>query len=806
MFAELTVAVRRLAKSPSFTATALLTFALCLGANIALFAVVNAVLILELPYPNPSQLVSVFNLYPKAGIVRGGVSVPQYLARRKAVAAFADAACFLNGGFTLGGGGAPEHVESMIVTPSFFHVLGEKAELGRTFTDEEATQGSNDVLVISDALWRERYASDPGVVGRKILLNGTPQTIVGVMPPGFSFGTTKAQVWIPMAFSADERTIERHENNRSMIARLRPGSTLAEAQSQIDALNLFLQEQGPFSKMAKDAGFRTSVVDLHDDFVTSTRTILVLLQAGVLSLLAIGAVNLANLFMVRANVRSKEFAVRQVLGAGRHEIARLLFSETLVLSVAGAALGLGLGWLGLRGLEALGAEQLPHFAPFALDVRVCVVAFASSILTGLLVAVPALLHGRGEHLALGLSIDSRGGTTTRSANRLRHALILAQFALAFTLLTGAALLGITFSKVLAVNPGFRPENLLTGSVSLPWKQYEDAGRRNAFVERLGRQLRSLPGVTSVGFTTALPFGGPSPGNGAFIIEGQPPLPGQSLVAHNYAGVSGDFFGALGVTLVNGRLLNDDDSDHSNVVCVVDENFASHYWPGQSALGHRISGGPGGTYTIVGVVGPTKQDDLADRGANGMVYFPYLEDAGPRVTAVLRTMQAPQSAGPAFREALLRVDPELALEDLKTMTSRIDDSLQMRRSPLMLACIFAGVALVLAAIGIYGVLAYSVSQRRREIGVRMALGAQPRQILLQFLSIGAKLVVVGSVLGCMGGWLTARAMAGLLYGVDGGNPAFYCAIALLLALVAMAACLVPAVRAARVPPMEVLRSE
>ncbi|HEY5228257.1 MAG TPA: ABC transporter permease [Opitutaceae bacterium] len=806
MLAELTVAFRRLAKSPSFTATALLTFALCLGANIALFAVVNTVLIRPLPYPNPGQLVSVFNQYPKAGIDRGGVSVPQYLARTKGVAAFSDAACFLNWGYTLGGGGAPEHVESMIVTPSFFHVLGETAELGRTFTDEEAIQGRNDVLVISDALWRQRYASDPGVVGRKILLNGTSQMIVGVMPPDFSFGATKAQVWTPMAFSDDERNVERHENNRSMIARLRPGSTIGEAQSQVNALNLFLQEQGPFSKMAKDAGFRTSVVDLHDDLVNSTRTMLLLLQAGVLSLLVIGAVNLANLFMVRANVRSKEFAVRQVLGAGRHEIARLLVSETLVLSLMGAALGLGLGWLGLRGLEALGAERLPHFAPFALDLRVCAVAFASSILTGFLAAVPALLHGRRENLALGLSLDSRGGTTARSANRLRHGLIMAQFALAFTLLTGAALLGITFSKVLAVNPGFRPDNLLTGSVSLPWKHYEDAAQRNSFVDRLGRELRSLPGVTSVGFTTKLPFGGPSPGNGAFIIEGQPPLPGQSLVAHDYAGVSGDYFGALGVPLVSGRSLGEDDLVHSSPVCVVDENFARHYWPGKSALGHRISGGPGGMYTIVGVVGPTKQDDLADQRASGMVYFPYMIDAGARVTAVLRTVQAPQAAGPAFRGALLRVDRELALEDLKTMTSRIDDSLEARRSPLMLACIFSGVALVLAAIGIYGVLSYSVSQRRREIGVRMALGAQPRQILSQFLSIGLKLVVVGSLLGCIGGWLTGRAMVGLLYGVDGGNPAVYCAIALLLSLVAMAACLIPATRAARVPPMEVLRSE
>lgn len=806
MLTEFYLASRRLAKAPGFAVTALLTFALCLGANVALFAVVEAVLIRPLPFPHPEELVSVFNQYPKAGIDRGGVSVPQYLARRQGIGAFADSACFFNWGYTLGDGGAPEHVESSIVTPSFFTVLGVSPELGRTFTEEEGLQGKNDVVILSGALWRRRYAGDPGVVGRKIELNGTSQTVVGVMPEGFSFGTSKAQLWTPMIFTDDERAIERHDNGKSMIARLRPGSTVAEAQSQIDALNRYLVEQGPFSKMAKDAGFRTAVLDLHSDLVNGSRPMLLLLQAGVLFLLLIGVINLANLFMVRASVRSKEFSVRQVLGAGRLKIAQLLVAESLVLSVGGALLGLLFGWAGLRGLEAAGADRLPHFGPYQLDLRVCGIAFAASALAALLAAFPAFWHTRGRDLAFGLSLESRGGTATRSASRLRHTLMVAQFALAFTLLTGAALLGITFSKVLAVNPGFDPENVLTASVSLPWRHYEEAKQRYSFVEDFGEGLRSLPGAIAVGFTTDLPFSGPGYSNTVFKIEGQPPLPGESLSVHDYAGVAGDFFAALRVPLREGRLLTDDDSRRSLAVCVVDENFARRYWPRESALGHRISGGPGGLYTIVGVVGATKHTDLADQRASGAVYLPFMIDASVRVTALIRTVQAPQSAGLDLRAVLRRIDPGLAIEDLKTMTSRIDDSLEARRSPLLLACIFAGVALVLAAVGIYGVLAYSVAQRRREIGVRIALGAGSRQILAMFLSAGAKLAILGSILGCVGGWMAGHAMAGMLYGVGSADPLVYCAITFLLAAVAMAACLVPAIEATRVPPMEALRSE
>jgi predicted permease len=807
---DLRLACRGLIRDKGFTITALLTFALCLGANVALFAVVNAALIRSLPYPHPEQLVTVFNQYPKAGVDRAGASVPHYLERRAGIAAFAEAGAFRDNGVTLGETGTPSRVASMNVTPSFFRVLGVAPALGRTFSEEEGVYGKNDVLVLSDGLWRQDYAADPGVLGKKIRMDGKPQTIIGVMPAGFSFGNSTAKIWVPLCFSDDDRKPDRrHGNNMSMVARLRPGTTIGEAQSQVDALNKQAMALDPYAKFVTDAGFHTAVVDLHADFVAESRPVLLLLQAGVLFLLLIGAVNLANLLLVRTGARAKEFSVRQVLGAGRLELARQLITEALVLSLAGGALGLGLGWAGLRGLEALGADRLPHFAPYSLDGRVCLVALAVSIVTGLLLALPTIWQGLHGNLAMALSVESRGGTTSRSAHRLRHTLITAQFALAFTLLVGAGLLGLSFSKVLAVKPGFRPENLLTGGISLPWERYKDEKSRYAFIGRLGRELRAIPGVTAVGFTTGVPFGG-SVDDNAVSIEGQPPAPGESLRTHYTSGVAGDFFAAMGISLREGRLLTDDDSAGTVRVCVIDEDVAQRYWPGKSPLGHRLFNGtpdkPEEAFAIVGVVGAVQQKDLADRHAKGSVFFPYIHYAGTSFTALVRTVLAPQSAGPALRAAVLRVDPELPVDDLKTMEARLDESLVARRSPLMLAGIFAGIALVLAAVGIYGVLAYAVAQRRREIGVRMALGALPQQILGQFLSLGGKLVIVGSLIGGIGGWLTGRAMQGLLFGVSAFHPAVFAGTAAVLGLVAMVACLAPAVKAARVPPMEALRSE
>ncbi|HEY5079268.1 MAG TPA: ABC transporter permease, partial [Opitutaceae bacterium] len=579
---DLRLAFRGLLRDRGFTATALLTFALCLGANVALFAVVNAVLIHPLPYPNPAELVNVFNSYPKAGVDQAGASVPHYLERRAGVAAFADAAAWRDGGVTIGESGSPDRVASMSVTPSYFHVLGVGAALGRTFTDEEGVYGKNDVVVLSDGFWRQAYGASPDALGKKIRMNGTPETIIGVMPPGFHFGTSEAKLWTPLCFSDDDRKDDqRHSNNMSMLARLRPGFTIAAAQAQVDALNKNALAKDPYAKLVIDAGFHAQVVDLHDDLVVETRPALLLLQAGVLFLLLIGAVNLANLLLVRASARDKEFSVRQVLGAGGIQIARQLIAESVALALVGGVLGLALGWIGLRGLGSLGINDLPHFAPYRLDTRVCLVALAASLVTGLLLAVPTVWHSLRGNLALSLSVESRGGTTSRSAHRLRHALIVAQFALAFTLLSGAGLLGLSFSKLLAVNPGFRTENLLTGSVPLPYSHYKDDKDRLAFTVRLLQDLRSLPGVTAAAIATSMPFSGDQDDN-AVSIEGQPPAPGESLRTHYTSGVTGDFFDAMGIPLHEGRLINSDDSARSAMVCVIDEDVARRYWPGKSA--------------------------------------------------------------------------------------------------------------------------------------------------------------------------------------------------------------------------------
>jgi predicted permease len=803
------LAFRGLVRDKGFTATALLTFALCLGANVALFAVVNAVLIHPLPYPNPDQLVTVYNSYPKAGVDRAGASVPHYLDRRAGVAAFAESAAWRERGVTVGDSGSPERVAAGNVTPSFFPLLGIAPALGRTFSEEEGVYGKNDVVVLSDGYWRQAYGARPDAIGKKIRVDGTPQTIIGVMPAGFRFGTSEAKMWTPMCFSDDDRKPDRrHSNNMAMLSRLRPDATIASAQAQLDALNAHALIQDPYAKLVVDAGFHAVIADLHNDFVAGTRPALLLLQAGVLFLLLIGAVNLANLLLVRASAREKEFSVRQVLGAGRIQIARQLVSESLALALAGGIIGLGLGWAGLRGLEALGINDLPHFAPYRLDLRVCSVALAASLLTGLLLALPTLWHTLKGNLALSLSVESRGGTTSRSAHRLRHALIVAQFALAFTLLTGAGLLGLSFSKLLAVNPGFQTENVLTGSIPLTYEHYKDEKDRLAFTKRLLQEIHSLPGVTSAAVTTSMPFSDDQD-DSAVSIEGQPPAPGQSLHTHYMSGVTGDYFETMGIPLHEGRYLTSDDSVRASMVCVIDEDVAHRYWPGASALGHRLFNGapdkPEKAFLIVGVVGATKQDDLADKKATGCVYFPFIHDAGLQLHVLMRTAQAPQSAGPALRAAVVRVDPELPVDDVKTMASRLDHSLGSRRSPLVLAGIFAAVALILAAVGIYGVLAYAVAQRRREIGVRMALGALPQQILGQFLSLGAKLAIAGSVLGIAGGWLAGRAMATLLFGVGAASPLVFAGTAVILAVVALTACLVPAMRAARVPPMEALRS-
>ena len=797
-----------LARERSFTLTVLLIFALCLGANIAIFAVVDAVLLQPLPYREPGRLVTAFNSYPKAGVDHAGVSVPHYLERREGIAAFAESAAVRTQGIIIGEAGSPERIEIGEVTPSFFPLLGANPALGRTFTAEEGVDGKNFVAVLSDGLWRRRFGADPAVIGRTVRLDTKPYTIVGVMPAGFRYLTQTSQLWLPLAFSAERRKpTERHSNNMEMIARLRPGATVAEASAQVTALNERTLKDDPYGKLVVDAGFHTVVQDLRTQFTADLRPVLLLLQAGVLFLLLIGAVNLANLLLVRATGRTKEFSVRQALGASWAQLARTRVIETLLLAFAGGLLGLGLGAAALKGIAVLAGDQLPLATTLQLSALDCGVALAATLVLGLVLTIPVVWHTLHSDLTLALAAESRGGTTSRSVHRLRHTLIIAQIALAFVLVAGTGLLGLSFSRLLAVNPGFRPEQVVTGALSLPRANYKETKDRLAFITKLTEAVRVLPGVSSVGVITDLPFTG-NADNNAISIEGRTLEPGESIQAHFTSGVAGDYFTALGVPLREGRLLVTGDSAEDKKVCVVDEEVARRYWPKGNALGHRLKNGApdekGDFFTIVGVVGSVKQTGLDDTKANGAVYFPYSHYAGSSFMIVVRTALAPESFGPALRSTVLRLDPELPLNDLKTMGARVEDSLVTRRIPFLLAGIFAGVALVLAAVGIYGVLAYSVLQRRREIGVRMALGAQPEQILAQFLGLGGRMLLWGLPFGLLGAWLASRAMTGLLFGVAPANPLVLGGTAAVLALVTLLACLLPSRRAAQVSPMEALR--
>ena len=805
---EVRQSVRGLVREKSFTLTVLTIVALCLGANVAIFAVVNGLLLKPLPFRDPHELVLVANAYPKAGVERAGSSVPHYLERKEGVEAFASAAAMRGSSVTIGETGSPERVESLTVTPSFFPVLGVSAAMGRTFTDEEGNYGRHEVVVISDGLWRQRFGSDPAIIGRTLRINTTPHTIVGVMPAKFRYLSSKARLWTPLCFDDNDRKPDRrHGNNMEMIARLRPGQSVTEAQAQVEALNASVMKQDPYARLVQDAGFRTGIHDLGKDFVAKLRPVLLLLQAGVVFLLVIGAVNLANLLLVRATGRAKEQSVRQALGASRVQLARALVIETVLLTVAGGVIGLALGAAALRGLAVVAVDQLPMEIKGAIDAPVVAMALGASVVLGLVLSLPVMWHSLRGDLTAALAVESRGGTTTRSVHRLRHTLIVTQIALAFVLLAGTGLLGLSFSKVLAVKPGFAPENVLTAEISLPWLNYKDEAPRLAFVEKLATEVSALPGVTAVGASSGLPFSGSSDNN-AISIEGRPLAEGESLQAHLTSGVAGDYFKAMGIPLREGRFITSDDSHGDAKVCVVDEDTARRYWPKGDAIGHRLINGPPGApdayFTIVGVVGSVKQNDLADTRTMGAVYFPYRHYASLGFSIVVRTTQAPELAGTGLREAVRRTDPELALHNMKTMSARLDESLASRRIPLLLAGVFAIVAVILSAVGIYGVLAYTVVQRQREIGVRMALGAQPEQILRQFMALGGQLLVVALPLGLLGAWLAGRAMTGLLYGVGPANALVFGSTALVLGAVALSACFLPSRRAARVEPIEALR--
>lgn len=813
LFDELTRNLRQsarlLLKTPGYALAAIVPLAFCLAANIAIFAVVDGIVLRPLPFPDPGRLVLLYNSYPKAGIERGSASPANYYERRGRLASVANLAVVQADIAIVGETGSTELEDTLQVSTDFFDTLGVRPVMGRTFRDEESTYQTDRVVILSHTYWTQRFHADPQAIGRQIRMDGISRTIVGVLPPGFRYLSSRAGIYTPYASEPSERAVARRHSGRGgeIIARLKPGVSIEVAQAEVDALDSSTAHEYPQARMIASAGFRTKMVPLHADHVASVRPTLLLLQAGVFVLLVIGGVNLVNLLLIRASARAKELTVRLALGASRLHVIGEVITETAVLTTLAGLLGLAIGAAGIRLLPTIGVDRLPMGAHIEFDVRLALLALLASLLTGILVGLPVALFSLRSRLNPTLQSEARGGTTGRAAQGLRHGFIVAQVAMAFVLLSAAGLLGLSLEKVGRVSLGLPADHLLSGRISLPWKIYAQPSERLAFVEKLQAELAGKAGVGVVGFATNLPLSGRKSESGVSIVN-RPASTGEPGNVPNHYSVGGDYFAAMRIPLREGRWLNADDSRRPERVCVVDEIFAKRFWPSGGALGQQVYQGlrlhsPSDAFTIVGVVGSVKQTDLSQSKSQGGIYFPFGHRAESSFYVVLRTAQAPETVSTVLRQSVRSIDAELPVFDLRSMETRVADSLVSRRAPALLAGLFAAAALVLAAVGTFGVLSYAVSQRRREIAIRMALGAQAVAIRRQFVWLGLRLLLGGTILGSLGAWLAGTAMKGLLYDVPPLHPSILGIAALVMLVATLSACLVPSHRAARVSPAEAL---
>jgi predicted permease len=809
---DIRFAIRLLLRERTFALTAALTLGICLAANIAIFSVVNSVLLNPLPVPESDRLVLMFNSYPKAGAPEGSTGVPDYYDRLSAISAFEQQAMYRFSGYDVGERGNPERLRGMTATPSFFALVRVKPVLGRPLVDSDARQGQDRKVVIANSLWRDRFSRDPSVVGRELRINSEPYTIVGVMPESFIFVDPEVRLWVPAWFTAEERSDEsRHSNNWTYLGRLRPGATLQQAQAQVNALNAANMQRFPqFREILVNAGFHTVAVNFREYMVRDIRGVLYLLWGAVAFVLLIGCVNVANLSLVRSTVRLRELATRMALGAGRWRMARQLVTESVVLTCVAGVIGLVLGFWGIRAFRALGLEQLPRGGEVSMDTVTIGFTIGLVFIVGLVIGGIPLVHVLGANVNEVLRQEGRSGTATRGTRVVRYTLVAAEVALAFLLLVGAGLLLASFQRVLAIDPGFEPRGVLTASVSMPSSRYKEDAALTAFVDRALSEVRSLPGVRAAGLTASIPFGG-NYSDSAIVAEGYTMAPGESIIAPNRITVSPGYFDAMGIALVKGRQFDARDRADIPRVAIVDEELARRFWKGRDPIGKRmflpataqdlLTPGPNVTWiTVVGVVKNVKLQALVAGDTRfGAYYFPFAQDTRTNVTFAVRTDGEPEAIASALRAKITAIDPDMPLYATYSMEERMARSLTDRRTPLVLALAFGGVALLLSSIGIYGVLSYLVTQRTREIGIRLALGGTAGDILALVVREGLVVVAIGFTAGVAGALALRRVLESQLYGVKATDPIVYVAVGGLLGTVALIACLLPAWRAARVSP-------
>lgn len=811
-FGDLRLALRDMRKRPADAALACLTLAICMAVNGAVFSVVRAIVLRPLPFPDPDRIVTVFNAYPNTGSPRDANSASDYFDRRERVAAFAEVALYQSRTHTLGEPGAIRRAFSMAVTPSFLPLLGVEPFLGRNFTEEETEPGKSAKALIGYRLWQDYFGGDASILGRKVTIEGDTYEVVGVLPRDFLFPGWDAELWLPVTLTEWLKSDEaRHRANYfDMLARLEPGATVELAERQLDALNRTLVDRVParFRQTLIDSGYTTVVRPFHADLVRGVRQPLLLLWAGALFVLLIGAVTLTNLLLVRSTGRLRELATRYVLGAGRGRLLRQLLTESLALAVVGGGFGLLAAHWSLRLVNVFEAYQVPRVGEIRVD--------ATGAGLVLLLAV-AVMAGSGAVSALALrrenvfSVLRAGTSTVGTANlRLRGALVATQVAVAFILTAGAGLTLSSLRNLNAVDPGFEPEGVLAGALKLPPAWYPDAGSQHGFLAAVLGEIRRLPGVVDAAVASQLPFSGMAVA-GPLTPEGYTREPGESVIGYTRTSVSPAYFSVMGIPLLEGRTFTEKDDEDGHPVMIVSERVARRYWGAAGALGRRVYPGvepdaDAEWHTVVGVVGEVLQTDLIDQDSDGAFYLPYRQSGMGFSRLAVKTAQEPYALLPAIRERIFSIDPQMPVFWVETLEESVAGTLIPFRVPMQLLLVFAAVALVLAAVGVYGVLAQSVAQRRREIGIRMALGSPRSGIYRWTLASMMVFVAAGLALGVGGALALTRLMKSLLYGVHPGDPTVFGIVVAVSGGAAFLASLVPARQAMTIDPVKALDAD
>ena len=813
---DLRFALRGLLRRPGFTAVVVLTLALGIGANSAIFSVVNGVLLRPLPYDRPGAVATLWVRWP--GNPQGELSQPEYWDLREQSRSFTRLAAYASGSLTLTGSGDPERLRTGFMSGDALPLVGVAPARGRAFTPDDDRPGAPVTVLLSDGLWRRRFGADPGVVGQKVILDDQPTTIVGVMPPGFQLPTHYAgagmEIWAPLQLDPSIDRSERGWHWVNVMARLRPGVNIASASLEVGALARRMRDTYPDEYKPTFGGF---AVIAADDLVGEVRPAILVLLGAVGLLLLIACANVAGLLLARAEARQREIAVRTALGAGAGRLVRQLLTESVVLALAGGAFGALLADWGVRALVAAAPPTLPRLEAVGTDGWVLGFTLVVSLVTGILFGlVPALQASRPD-LTAALAEGGRSGSSA-GRQRFRRGLVVAQIALALMLVTSAGLLIRSFVRMRGVDPGFDPSHLLTAEVELSSVRYDTSAKIRAFYSELVHRLQTLPGVRSAAAVRALPMTGRLEiGDWSFVVEGRhanPPVPADRINA-DWQALTPGYFETLRIPVLRGRGIEEQDRTDATPVVVINRTLARQAWPGEDPIGRRILLGGGDVdsvwRTVVGIVGDVRHRGLTATPRPEM-YLPHAQFPAGTGTAqrtlriVLRSQGDPAALAGPLRAALAELDPAVPLVDVQTMEQALGAWAAERRLTMILVAAFAALALALGAVGVYGVMAHLVVQRTREIGIRIALGAVPREILALVIGQGAWLAVAGVALGVAGALVASRLLGGLLFEVTPTDPATYAGTALTLLGVAAIAALVPALRATRTDPVEALRSE